>query len=340
MIDERKGDAMNRLSGGIRWHGVRPLAALALALAAGGGARAEVSTPLAAATARAMASTEAGATVGIEQRVRAELRAVMTELIESGAFGNSGVQDIHLDIDAPAQQVSNLGVLVDSARKDRDGVHVLAITPGGAAEQMGMRSGDVLVAVNGRSLADSDSAAALLRSTMEALPDGSALGFDVRRGNHVQSLSGTLASIHLPAMHLTIGDGEQLAAARGSTAAGGCGRINDFDVAPRQQGLHGAKIISIDGVTPGPQGSHSFRVTAGRHTVKVAELIDSRYLPFNDRLRNAGPSASHYKTIEVDVAPDTTSLIAAHLDEGQRANWKDGAYWSPVAWKQISESCR
>jgi hypothetical protein len=327
-------------TGGNRWRHARTVAAIATMLAAVGGARAEASAPLAATTAGAMLGTEAGASTGVEQRVRAELRAVMTELIESGAFGSADAANIHLDIDTPAQQVSNLGVLVDSSRKDSDGLHVLAITPGSAAEKMGVRSGDVLVAINGRSLAGSDSAAALLRSAVEALPDGGAIGFDVRRDTRLISLSGTLSNIHLPAMHLTIGNGEQIATAGGSNAAGGCGRISDFDVAPHQQGLHAAKIISIDGVTPVPQGSHSFRVAAGRHTVKVAELIDSRYLPFNDRLRNAGPSASHYKTVEVDVAPDTTSLIAAHLEDDKRGEWKDGAYWSPVAWKRISENCR
>jgi len=337
---------MNSLSGGTRLRHAHLVSALALALTAVGGAYAQAPAPLTATSTGAMLASEAGASVGVEQRVRAELRAVMTELIESGAFGNAGPGDIHLAIDTPPQQVSNLGVLVDSARKDRDGVHVLAITPGGAAQKMGVRSGDVLVAVNGRSLAESDAAAALLRGTIEALPNGGALGFDVRRDDRLLSLNGTLSSIQLPAMRLTIGDGELVASADGSgpnSRSGpnsGCGRISDFDVAPHQQGLHAAKIISIDGVAPGPQGSHSFRVAAGRHTVKVAELIDSRYLPFNDRLRNSGPSASHYKTIEVEVAPDTTSLIAAHLDDARRGDWKDGAYWSPVAWKQISESCR
>lgn len=329
---------MNSLSGGARW--LRATAAFALTFAGLGGANSQAATPMGATTAGALLATEAGASPGVEQRVRAELRAVMTELIESGAFGAAGATDIHLDIDAPAQQVSNLGVLVDGSRRDRDGVHVLAITPGGAAEKMGVRSGDVLVAVNGRSLAESDSASALLRGTVEAIPNGGALAFDVRRESGLVSMSGPLSSVRLPAMRLTIGDGDQVATAGGSGATGGCGRISDFDVAPRQQGLHAAKIISIDGVAPGPQGSHSFRVAAGRHTVKLSELIDSRYLPFNDRLRNSGPSASHYKTIEIDVAPDTTSLVAAHLEDDKRADWKDGAYWSAVAWKQISESCR
>ena len=329
---------MNSLPGDARWP--RAMAMLALAVASFGAVNTQAATPLAATMAGALLASDAGAGPGVEQRVRAELRAVMTELIESGAFGSADAADIHLDIDDPARQVSNLGVLVDSSRKDRDGVHVLAITPGGAAEKMGMRSGDVLVAVNGRSLAESDSASALLRGTVEAVPNGGPLAFDVHRDGRLVSMSGPLSSVRLPAMRLTIGDGEQVATAGGSGAPGGCGRISDFDVAPRQQGLHAAKIISIDGVAPGPQGSHSFRVATGRHTVKVTELIDSRYLPFNDRLRNSGPSANHYKSIEVDVAPNTTSLVAAHLEDDKRAEWKDGAYWSAVAWKQISESCR
>lgn len=332
---------MSSKSGITRPSGVHSIA-IALAFAAIHGAHAQTTAPLATRMAGATLRADAGAGVGVEQRLRAELRAVMTELIESGAFNGTAAEQIHLEIDAPAQQVSNLGVLVDSARNDRDGVHVLAITPGGAAEKMGVRSGDVLVAVNGHSLASADSGATLLRSTVEALPNGGALGFELRRDGRVQTLNGTVASIQLPPMRLTVGDGVQIAAAGGGSSASGagCGRISDFDVAPRQDRLHAAKIISIDGVTPGPQGSHSYRVASGRHTVKVSEQIESRYLPFNDRLRNAGPSASHYKTIEVDVAADTTSMIAARLDDAQRANWQDGAYWEPVAWKQISESCR
>jgi hypothetical protein len=187
-------------------------------------------------------------------------------------------------------------------------------------------------------------AAARLRRRVDATVDQGRIAFDVRRDGGVRTLSGTLSSTYLPAMHLTIGGAiasTALAASADAPApAAGCGRISDFDVAPRQQGLHAAKIISIDGEAPGPQGSHSFRVEAGRHVVKVSEQIEAKYLPFSDRLRNSGLSASAYKTIEVDVAPGTTNFVAAHLIEAQRSQWKDGAYWEPVAWKQVAESCR
>lgn len=288
----------------------------------------------------------AGAAAGVspEQRVRDELRAVMTELIESGAFGEKTPQQIAFDVDAPAQRVSNLGVLIDSAHDSRDGLHVLAVTPGGSGERMGLRGGDVLVALNGTSLTGSGQAAAL-RRIVDTLPDGSPLAFQVRRGERNETVSGTLSSVYLPAMHLTIGGG---AAAAGdprtsqptAVATAGCGRISDFDVAPRQQDLHAAKVISIDGQLPGPTDSHTFRVTAGTHTLQVAEKIESRYLSFNDRLRNSGRVGDRYKTLSVDVPVDTTVLIAARLNPDKRNEWQGGAYWDPVAWKQNPEGCR
>ena len=188
---------------------------------------------------------------------------------------------------------------------------------------------------------------ATLRRTVDALPDGSALAFYVRRDGSTQTLSGSLRSIELPPMRLTVGAGTRLAAAdvggrdvgASDGLSAGCGRISDFDTAPRQQQLHGAKIISIDGRTPGPSGSKAYRVTAGTHEVKVAEDIESRYLSFSDRARLSGPATRRYKTLAVDVAPGTTTLIAARLIESERNNPTDGAYWEPVAWKQVEEAC-
>lgn len=318
--------------------------------ATGGAAQADGATQLAGASS-AVARGSEQPSLGVEQRLREELRVVMTELIETGAFGNTSPQQIALNVDTPAQRVSNLGLLVDSARDSHEGLQVLAVTPGGSAERMGVRAGDRLTALNGIALGGGSGAAAILRQTVDGLPNGSPLAFELHRDGRAQTISGTLASVYLPAMRLTVGDGIALASNGGSAAAAqagassaaasqGCGRISDFDVAPRQQQLHAAKIISIDGVTPGPTGSTSYRVDAGRHVLKVTELIDHRYLSFNDRQRNAGLSSDRYKTLTVDVAPDTTVLIAAHLNDDKRNEWQGGAYWDPVAWKQTSESCR
>jgi len=294
-----------------------------------------------------------GAGLTVEQRLREELRVVVMDMIQTGAFGNTQPQQIALNIEAPPQKVSNLGLIVDSASSASGGLRVLAVTPGGGAERMGLRAGDVLLALNGSSLATSDGAATL-RQTVDALPDGGRLAFDVRREGKTEALSGASASVYLPAMRLSIGDGTALASNTpasspggaaspdyGSSSAQGCGRISDFDVAPRGQQLHAAKIMSIDGVTPGPTGAKAFRVNAGSHVIKVSERIESRYLPFNDRQRNSGLyTADRYKTLTVNVAPDTTYLVAAHLNDDKRNEWRNGAYWDPVVWKENAEGCR
>ena len=279
----------------------------------------------------------------VEQRLRGELDAIMTELIQSGAFDG----ERSLDVDTPARRVADLGLLVDSAHAGEHGLRVLAVTPGGGAERIGLRAGDTLLALNGTSLARADGGATLRRS-VDALPDGSPLAFYVQREGTTQTLSGPLRSIELPPMRLTVGSGTQLAAAspavraadRRDDAVAGCGRISDFDAAPRQQQLHAARIISIDGTTPGPDGAKSYRVPAGSHVVKVAEDIESRYLGFSDRARASGPATQRYKTLTIEVAPDTTTLVAARLVPEQRDNPSGGAYWEPVAWKQVDEACR
>jgi hypothetical protein len=295
--------------------------------------------------------TSEGANLTVEQRLREELSVVMMDLIQSGAFGATSPQQIAIDVDAPAQKVSNLGLLVDSKASAGDGVHVLAVTPGGNAERIGLRAGDVLVALNGSSLASADGAATL-RSTVDALPDGGRLDFNVHRDGKSQAVGGAASSMYLPAMHLSVGSGTALAANTGAggamaaaqgpgaaPVASGCGRINDFDVAPRGKQLHKATIITIDGKTPGPHGSQAFRVEAGTHVLKVGEQIESKYLAFNDRARNAQVGGG-YKTISVTVAPDTTYLIAARLNDDQRDNPTNGAYWDPVMWKEVPETCR
>jgi len=298
--------------------------------------------------------SSAGASLPVEQRLREELSVVMMDLIQSGAIGATSPQQIALDVDAPPQKVSNLGLLVDSKGGADDGLHVLAVTPGGNAERMGLRAGDVLLALNGASLSSTDGATTL-RHTVDALPDGGRLDFNVRRNGRSENVGGKSASLYLPAMHLSVGAGTALASNGGANMAAGaqsgsyardprdmsqgCGRINDFDTAPSGQRLHKARIISIDGTTPGPHGSQAFRVSAGPHVLKVSEQIPSRYFSFNDRQRNAQVGGG-YKTLSVDVAPDTTYLVAARLNEDQRDNPANGAYWDPVVWNQVPETCR
>lgn len=279
----------------------------------------------------------------VSQRVRDELRVVMAELVESGAFGDQPQQGLAFTVDTPAQQVNDLGLLVTEAGHDKRGVRVLAVTPGSNAERMGLHAGDELLALNDVDLGDGSTS---LRRALDGLPNGSRLSLRVRRDGQVREFSGTSSSIYLPAMRLIVGDAPQVAASETTArseasatpaATQSCGRISDLDVAPRQQNLHGATIITIDGNLPGASGSHSYRVAPGPHVLQVSERIENRYLTFNDRLRN---SSNRYKTLKVDVQPGVTTLIAARLDPDKSNVWQNGAYWEPVAWKQVDEPCR
>lgn len=280
-----------------------------------------------------------------EQRLREDLRVLLLDMVQTGAFGETAPEKIALSIEEPRQRVGNLGVLVDSAsgERARDGLRVLGTTPGSSAERMGLRAGDVIVAINGRSLAGLGSgdggsarAASVLRDHVSDTADGAPLAFDVHRAGQTLAISGALAATWIPAVRLTIGEGSGVAATA-ATSAGSCGRISIFDVAPRQEKLHAATLNSIDGELAGVQGQTSFRVSAGEHVLEIGERIENQYLTINDRQRNNAP---RYKSLTVHVQPDTTYFVAARLVDERRNEWKDGAYWEPVVWRESAERCR
>jgi len=292
----------------------------------------------------ATASTAlAGTPQAAEQRLRDELRVLLVDLVQSGAFGATAPGQIELVVDEPARRVADLGLVVDStgAEQARDGLHVLGTTPGGSAERMGLRSGDVIKAIDGASLVGLGShahggalAATRLREAVDALAEGGELVLDVRRGGQDLRLRGAVASTSLPAFRLTLGTSTAPAAASGG--AGGCGRISIVDVAPRQQGLHAVTLNRIDGRTAGVGEQTSFRLPAGEHLLELGELIESRYLGFNDRLRNQQP---RYKSLRVTVRAGTTQFVAARLHPERRTEWVDGAYWDPMVWREVAEPC-
>lgn len=283
------------------------------------------------------------ASAATEQRVRQDTQQMLSRLAASGALGQHPEQ-VNLHLDEPAQRVTNLGILVDSTNADRarDGLHVLGATPGSTAEHLGLRPGDVIVAVNGTSLrglgADSDGhplAAATLKATVEALPDAAPLQFDVERAGNALALNAPLQSVYLPALRMELG-AAAMANADATPSSAGCGRVSTYDVAPRGDHQYHALILLLDGVTPGPRGgAETYRVAAGQHKLLVAEQIPTLQIGVGDM---ASMRRKTSKEIEITVKPGFTSMIAAqlHVDKATQLN---GGYWDPVVWREISESC-
>jgi len=282
-----------------------------------------------------------------EQRLRQDVQVMLSQLAASGAFGDHP-ERVSLHLDQPAQRVMNLGLLVDSASAERarDGLRVLGATPGSIAERLGVRPGDVIVAVNGISLrglgADPDGhalAAATLRSTVEALPDQAPLQLDVLRSGDAVALSAPVHSVYLPALRMELG-AAALAGADNPNAnanvGSGCGRISTWDVAPPAEHLYHANIILIDGVSPGPSGGETWRVSAGTHRLIVGEDIPIRQFGTGEI---ASLRRDTHKELVVTVKPGTTARVAAQLHLDKTSDVLKGGYWDPVVWREVPESC-
>jgi hypothetical protein len=301
------------------------------------------------------AAAPGGASPQAEQRVRQDMQATLSNLGSSGALGQHPDQ-VAVSLDEPARRVTSLGALVDStsAQSARDGLHVLGATPGSNADRLGLRPGDVIVAVNGTSLRDLGGdphgralAATTLKTVVDGLPDDAKLQLAVVRGGSPLMLSGPLEPVYLPAMHVELGGAVASADVHpaeplGSTApaaaasADACGRISMFDVAPRGEHLYGVRILLIDGTTPGPLGTPAFRVSAGEHHLLVAENIPTQQLGVGEFATFRRQTS---KPLTVNVKPGMTAMVAAELHPDKHTQLNNGEYWDPVVWREVPESC-
>ncbi|MCK7594512.1 hypothetical protein [Pseudomarimonas salicorniae] len=128
-------------------------------------------------------------------------------------------------------------------------------------------------------------------------------------------------------------------AAAAPALADSCARISTFDSAPRAQQLFPAVLIAVDGDLPGPTGAPSWRITPGRHVLKVAEAIEpNRFTTTQNRERD-GRRADRYKTLEIDAKPGITYRLAVRFYPDRRNPMREGRYWEPVIWKESPEPC-
>lgn len=270
-----------------------------------------------------------------ESAVDEEFRQALMRLVESGALPNDGGMVV---IERPAERVANFGLLIDS--DSRDGLRVLGTLPGGSAERIGLRAGDRLLAANDVDLRG-DGGSARMRSLLDALDDGDTLTVRLQRGGRELELAGTVDAIQLPAMRVELqtgGDGGDGHVPGDPEST--CARITTFPAAPRTRDLFPANLVAVDGRSPGTVRQDSFRVSPGRRVLTVAESIDPSYfsgVANSQRSRRAGQL---HKTIELDIRPGVTYLLAARFIRDRSSEILDGSYWQPVIWKERAEPCR
>lgn len=255
----------------------------------------------------------------ITQRMVALL--FMAAVFLAGATANAA------DTPTNASNGFELSAVVDVRRSHADGVPVLAVTPGGAGDRMGLRVGDRLQSVNGHSLAGTPDPAATLAHALQQ--SNGALSVRVLRGDQSLPLSGT-------------------ADTRISTASEGCGFVTTLGPVPHvSRGIHQAEITMIDGRSTPLFAVNRHRLEAGRHILVVADRIEPHRLSSVQNqqislMKRRESVRGYYKAIVVDIKPDTSYSIGAQLlrDRLDADSIRANAYWEPVVWQERPESCR
>lgn len=224
-----------------------------------------------------------------------------------------------------------LGAVVDVRRASVNGVTILAITPGGAADRMGLQTGDQLRVVNGRRLDGTTKPSSTLEN---ALQEGNgALQVEAMRNGKPLMLAGRadIASTLPPKLQ----GGRQ-----------SCGYVSArAGVVPRSQDIFHADITQVDGRSTPVLSEYRHRLDAGKHVLVVREFIDPKRLNSSQLQQIAKMKkfafARAYKSLVVDVQPGTSHRIGVRLlrDKLDTQSIRDNAYWEPVVWQEVAEAC-
>ncbi|TKB46876.1 hypothetical protein FCL40_17025 [Ferrimonas sediminicola] len=108
-----------------------------------------------------------------------------------------------------------------------------------------------------------------------------------------------------------------------------CGVVSSGARPPAEQGLFQVLVTHIDGQPVVSKAS--YRLSPGRHDLRLVELIDDPRLGVNLRARS-------YRELTLQLQPDQELLLAARFDlQGQKPD--GGRYWEPVIWQRRQHSC-
>lgn len=221
-----------------------------------------------------------------------------------------------------------LGAVVDVRQANRNGIAILAVTPGGAADRMGLQAGDRLLAINGRRLDGTPKPSSTLEGALQE--SSGALQVEASRNGKPLALSGRADAVRLAA------SGDSTSCGYVSTQAG---------VVPRTQHIFRADITQIDGRSTPIEPAYRHRASTGKHVLVVREFIDSNYLNSAQLNQIAKMKkfafARAYKSFVIDVKPGMSYRIGARLlkDKLDTQSIRDNAYWEPVVWEVIPEAC-
>ena len=210
--------------------------------------------------------------------------------------------------DPQAGRHYDLGAVVDVRRAAPGGLRVMAVTPGGTADRIGLRAGDMLQSINQQSLTGDARPAPVLEQAIRA--GGGALRVELLRAGRPLSLSGSLDP-------------------RRPAAGAGCGQLSDrLDGLPATSHVRRIDITQIEGHGTPAAPSTRYPVAAGTRVVIVREHVPQ------PPQRPLSTYAS--KAMVLDVEADATYFIGARPIAGDGT----GDAWQPFVWQTLKEPCR
>jgi membrane-associated protease RseP (regulator of RpoE activity) len=142
---------------------------------------------------------------------------------------------------------SMLGVNIDSDDAKGQGVRIVGVSPGGPAAQAGLKAGDVIVAVDGKSLAAAGEASEQLAEHMRATDPGTTVNVEYVRGGQRQTAKVKTSKAE-PAFARMLRDREALPALRGEAPVWEQFAVPPFDVF--FDAGHAFRSLELVSVTP------------------------------------------------------------------------------------------
>ena len=259
-----------------------------------------------------------------------QIKGTLVAVSENERLAGNRVNDLYYSIDVPAQQDTNLGLVLD-VDNPVDGYSVLSVTPGSEAESLNINAGDRILAINDVAVKNNDAAL----SQLSGLMPGHQLKLAVADNGDQREVQTQLTGRYVPGFKVEIGAGNAnpnlLAMADDANAE--CGEVSVFFTPPRAKDIYSAYIHKVDG-----KQIHytrpSYRLAPGKHTIHVHERIDDPFLT----KRKFGARKS--KPLEIDVKANMTYYIGAKFSRKDQHKLRNDQYWQPVVWETKEKNCQ
>lgn len=279
------------------------------------------------------------------ERLDEALRAMLISLAQDPLFSQQ--EDFDLSYRKQPEAVVNLGAICDTrgAGADREGLPVIAVTPGSTGASMGLRAGDRLLEINGQSLVglgvDSDGEALAMVRMQQVLLEATAgdpVTLEVNRDGSALKLTAPLQKWQLPKVELAL---SMPSAAADSRTEGDpdtpCGTISLYEPPPDDFDLYPAYLTGINEKNSGAVMRHFQYLHPGPYELLVTDLIPSR------ELRQRHTRFSHRrsaKSLRIDVADGMVYHVAAKLLYDRKEQAEHEEYWEPVVWRLEPGFCK